>query len=70
MRAYVHVYMLNCVQLYDLMDCSPPVSFIYGIFQAKILEWVTISFSRRSFDSGIEPMSLGSPELAGGFFAS
>ena len=30
------------------MDCSPPGSSIHGIFQARILEWVTISFSRRS----------------------
>ena len=41
--------MLNHVRLYDLMDCSPPDSFIYGIFQAKILERGAISFSRRSF---------------------
>ena len=30
------------------MDCSPAGSSIQGIFQARILEWVTISFSRRS----------------------
>ena len=28
------------------MDCSPPDSFVHGIFQARILEWVAISFSR------------------------
>ena len=28
------------------MDCSPPGSSVHGIFQARILEWVTISFSR------------------------
>ena len=39
----------SCPTLCNLIDCSPPVSFIYGIFQAKILEWVAISFSRRSF---------------------
>ena len=27
------------------MDCSPPGSFVRGIFQARILEWVVISFS-------------------------
>ena len=32
----------------DPMDCSLPGFFIYGIFQARILEWVTISFSRGS----------------------
>ena len=30
------------------MDCSLPGSSIHGIFQAKVLEWVAISFSRRS----------------------
>ena len=28
------------------LDCSLPVSSIHGIFQARILEWITISFSR------------------------
>ena len=28
------------------MDCSPPTSSIHGILQARILEWVAISFSR------------------------
>ena len=31
------------------MDCSLPGSSIHGIFQARTLEWVAISFSRRSF---------------------
>ena len=30
------------------MDCSPPGSSVYGIFQARVLEWVAISFSRGS----------------------
>ena len=30
------------------MDCSPPGSSIHGIFHARILEWVAISFSRGS----------------------
>ena len=30
------------------MDCSLPVSSVHGIFQARVLEWVTISFSRGS----------------------
>ena len=30
------------------MDCSLPGSSIHGIFQARVLEWITISFSRRS----------------------
>ena len=34
--------------LCDPRDCSLPVSSIHGIFQARILELVAISFSRRS----------------------
>ena len=30
------------------MDSSQPSSSVHGIFQARILEWVAISFSRRS----------------------
>ena len=30
------------------MDCSLPGSFVHGISQARILEWVAIPFSRRS----------------------
>ena len=28
------------------MDCSPSGSFVHGFFQARILEWVAISFSK------------------------
>ena len=34
--------------LCDPLDCSPPGSSIHGILQARILEWVAISFSRGS----------------------
>jgi len=37
-----------CPTLCDPIDCSLPGSSIHGIFQARILEWVAISFSRRS----------------------
>ena len=30
------------------MDCSPPGSSVHGIFQARVPEWVAISFSRGS----------------------
>ena len=32
----------------DRMDCSLPSSFVHGISQARILEWVAISFSTGS----------------------
>ena len=34
--------------LCDLVDCSPPGSSVHGILQARILEWVAVSFSRGS----------------------
>ena len=34
--------------LCDPMDCSPPGFSVHGIFQARVLEWVAISFSRGS----------------------
>ena len=37
-----------CPTLCDHMDCSPPGSFVHEIFQARILEWVAISFSKGS----------------------
>ena len=30
----------SCPTLCDPMDCSPPVSPIHGIFQARVLDWV------------------------------
>ena len=39
----------SCLTLCDPMDCSPPGSSVYGIFQARILEWIAISSSRGIF---------------------
>ena len=49
----------------DAEDCSPPVSSVHGISQARILDWVAISFSR-----GTSQLSdqLTSSALAGRFF--
>ena len=38
----------SCPTLCDRMDCSLPCSSIHGIFQARVLGWVAISFSRGS----------------------
>ena len=38
----------SCLTLCKPMDCSPPVSSVHGILQARILEWVAMSFSRGS----------------------
>jgi len=32
--------------LSDPMDCSPPGSSVHGIFQARVLEWGAIAFSK------------------------
>ena len=39
----------SCSTLCDSMDCSPLGSSVHGIFQAKILEWVAISYSTYCF---------------------
>ena len=39
----------SCPTLCDPMDCSPPGSSVHGIIQARILEWVAISFLRAYF---------------------
>jgi len=39
------------------MDCSLSGSSVHGISQARILEWIAISFSRDLSDPGIEPTS-------------
>ena len=38
----------SCPTLYDPMDCSLPGFSVHGIFQARVLEWGAISFSRGS----------------------
>ena len=50
----------SCLTPCDPVDCSLPGSSVHGILQARILEWVTISFSRGSSQPRIEP---GSPAL-------
>ena len=49
-----------CPTLCDPTDYSPPGSSVREIFQARILEWVAISFSGDLPNPGIEP---GSPAL-------
>ena len=44
--------------LCDPMDCSLPGSSVHGIFQAIVLEWIAISFSR-----GIFPIQGSNPGL-------
>ena len=57
----------SCPTLSDPMDCSWEGSSVHGIFQARILEGVAISFCRGSSGPMIKPAS---PALAGGFFTT
>ena len=46
--AQARAHAQSCLTLCNPMDGSPPGSFFHGISQARILEWVSISFSRGS----------------------
>ena len=64
----VCVYAQSCLTLANSMNCSLPDSFVHGIFQAGILEWVVISSPEDLPDPGIKPTFFSSPALAAGFF--
>ena len=52
----------SCLTLCDLVDCA-----VYGILQARILEWVALPFTRESS----QPRDRTQVSLiAGGFFTS
>ena len=53
--SYIHYYYMMCAKLLqsgpslcDPMDCSLPGSSVHRILQARILELIAISYSRRS----------------------
>ena len=46
--ACMYVCVQSCPTLCDPMDCSPPGPSVHGILQARILEWIAISYSRGS----------------------
>ena len=52
-----HLVAQPCPTLYALMDCSRPGSSVHGISQARILEWVAISFFRDLSNPEIKPES-------------
>ena len=41
----------SCLTFCNPMDCSPPSSSVHGNLQARILQWVPISFSRASSEA-------------------
>ena len=63
--------MLSCVQLcVTLWTVARQAPLSSGIPQARMLEWIAISFARASSRPRTEPASLASAALAGGFFTS
>ena len=49
-QSYIlRLFLIITVTLCDPLDCSLPGSSVHGISQARILEWVAISFSRGSY---------------------
>ena len=53
----------SCPTLCDPLDSNPPCSSVHGIFQARILEWLAISFFRASSQPRNKPASPVSPAL-------
>ena len=51
----------SCLTLRDPRDCSLPGSSVHGIFQARVLEWVAISFSNHTPDDS--QFSISSSDL-------
>ena len=53
------LWCFSCVRLFVPVDCNPPDSFVHGLLQARILEWIAISFSRGSSQGRDSPASAG-----------
>ena len=61
--ACVCIHAQLCLTLCNPMDCSLPGSSVHGISQARILEWVAISFSEDLSDPEIKHTSPAAPAL-------
>ena len=61
---------VSCVWLCVPMDYSPPSSSVFGILQARILEWVAMPSSRRSSRLRDWTCVSVSPSLTGRFFTA
>ena len=65
----------SCPTLCDPIDGSPPGSCVPGVFQARILEWVAISFSNACMHAKVlqsclilcDPMEAHQAPLSTGF---
>ena len=48
----------SCPTLSDPMDYSLPGSSVHGIFQARVLEWVAIAFSKKCAEGNIQKTQM------------
>ena len=64
----VWAQLLSRLQLCNLRDRSPPGSSVHGPSRARILEWVESPPPGDLPDPGMEPTTLVSAAMAGGFF--
>ena len=55
--------------LCDLIDCSPPVSSVHGILQARILEWIACPPLEDLPNPGIKLVYPSSPALQLGYLS-
>ena len=60
----------SCLALCSPLDCSPPSSSVHGIFQARVLQWVAIPFSRGSSRPRDQTCISSDSCTAGGFFTA
>ena len=68
-NTYLHSKLLqSCPTLCDPMDCSLPSSSVYGILQEEYWSGLPWPLPGDLPDAGVQPASLRSPSLAGGFF--
>ena len=68
---YEGFFTLRIACMLGLQSClTMPGSSVYGILQARILEWIGIPFSRGSSNQELNPQYLTSPALAHRFFTT
>ena len=53
----------SCTTLCNPIDCSPPGPSIHGILQARTLEWVAMSFSKRNYRKKESDVTQSCPTL-------
>ena len=61
----------SCPTVSNPMDCSLPGSSVHGIFQARVLEWITDALLQGIFlTQGSNSRLIMFPALLGGFFTT